>query len=357
MLQSIRLYKNLLASIILIIGVHVCATAQMVINPGVPQTVCPDDSITLGGSPLVTGGTPPYVVGWAPIAGLNNPADWNPDWYATVTTTFTVTVVDFLGNRQTDSVIITVDNISLISAGSPATICPYLDSATIGSPSNPPADIYSWNPATGLNCPSCPTTIAKPNVTTTYTLTASDGTCTAHSTVTITVLPPPIVSTISPVTIDRGQSTTLNVTGLTGNYQWVPTNTLTNFNSPDPEASPSVTTTYTVFGTTASGCYGIDSVVVDVTNDSNLFFYNTFTPNGDGINDTWYIGNIDLFPNNEVIVFNRYGKEIYTANGYLNQWNGTVDGTNVPDATYYYIVYTGTGQSYKGSVTIIRKLQ
>jgi len=357
MLQYTRLCRFFIASIILIIGVNFCADAQMVIDPGPAKTICPGDSVALGGSPTVSGGTPPYVVAWTPAVGLNNPADWNPHALVGATTTFTVTVIDFVGNRGQATQTITVDNINQVSAGSNATICPFLDSATIGSASNPPANFYTWTPAAGLSCPTCPTTIAKPSTTTTYTLTASDGTCNFSTTVTINVKPLPVTSTTSPVTIDRGQTVTLNVTGLVSNYQWSPNSTLSNYNSPNPDATPSVTTTYTVIGKGANGCYGVDSVVVDVKDDSLLFFYNTFTPNGDGINDTWFIGNIDLFPNNEVIIFNRYGKEIYTANGYLNQWDGTIDGTNVPDATYYYIVYTGTGQSYRGSVTIIRKPQ
>lgn len=355
MLKLRNQYILLLAGLLLAFASGAFAAGPMVINPGNPQTVCSGDSVILGGNPTASGGTAPYTFSWAPATNMNNPADSNPHVKVTTTTTYTVTVIDNSGNRQIDSVTITVDPVVNVTAGPDATICFYDDSATIGLPSNPAADTYVWSPSTGLSCPTCPTTVAKPSSTTTYTLNANDGTCSNTSTVTVTVLPPPVVTATSPVTIHRGESVTLGVNGLVSNFTWTPNSTLTGGNTATPTATPNTTTTYTVIGRDANGCLGFDTVTVDVINDSLLIFYNTFTPNGDGINDTWYIGNIDLFPNNEVVVYNRYGKVVYRANGYLNQWNGTSLGTNLPDATYYYLVYTGTGQTYKGSITIIRQ--
>ena len=345
----------MIAALAAILATTVCASAQLVANAGSPQTVCAGDSVTLGGSPTASGGTLPYTYIWTPAATINNPSAANPRAQVNATTTFYLTVIDDSNTRAFDSVKISVDNIVNVTAGPDVSICHYLDSATIGLSSNPSADTYTWAPSTGLSCPTCPTTVARPTSTTTYTLTATDGTCSNTSTVTVTVLPPPVVTAQSPITIHRGESATLNVSGLTSNFLWTPNSTLTNDNTASPTATPTITTTYTVTGRDANGCIGFDTITVDVIDDSILIFYNTFTPNGDGINDTWYIGNIDLFPNNEVVVYNRYGKMVYRANGYLNQWDGTSLGANVPDATYYYIVYTGTGKTYKGSVTIIRQ--
>jgi len=327
----------------------------LVINAGNDTTVCAGTTVTLGGHPVATGGSPPYTFAWTPAAGLSNPSDSTPTVTVNNTTTYTLTVLDSIGNRQIDSVKISVDSINKITAGSSATICTYLDSAFVGAATNPPSYIYTWLPSAGLDCINCPSTYAKPGGNTTYTLNATDGKCSSTSQVTITVTPPPTVSTTSPVTINRGQSVTLNVTGLTSNIQWVPDSEITGANTATPSVSPLQTITYTVYGKAPGGCYGLDSVVVDVIQDSSLYFYNTFTPNGDGINDTWFIGNIDQFPNNEVVVFNRYGAQIFQATGYDNKWDGTILGVPVPDATYYYVVYTGTGKTYRGSVTIIRK--
>jgi gliding motility-associated-like protein len=86
-----------------------------------------------------------------------------------------------------------------------------------------------------------------------------------------------------------------------------------------------------------------------------IFVYNTFTPNGDGVNDTWIIENIEEFRFNQVWVYNRIGNPVYHSEFYQNNWDGTFNGNELPAGTYYYIIDLGTGrESIKGHVTIIR---
>jgi gliding motility-associated-like protein len=72
--------------------------------------------------------------------------------------------------------------------------------------------------------------------------------------------------------------------------------------------------------------------------DEDVLVPQAFTPNGDGINDTWTILNIDLHPNTLVTVYNRWGKQVYKAKGYQNNWDGIHQGQNkrVPAGSYYY---------------------
>ncbi|MCW3075863.1 MAG: hypothetical protein JWO32_472, partial [Bacteroidetes bacterium] len=76
-----------------------------------------------------------------------------------------------------------------------------------------------------------------------------------------------------------------------------------------------------------------------------------FTPNGDGKNDVFEIKNIEYFPNNELIVFNRWGNVIYTMKGYSNEWNGTSNvndktgGGRLPTGTYYYLLKLNDGEN------------
>ncbi|HEV7230726.1 MAG TPA: gliding motility-associated C-terminal domain-containing protein [Bacteroidia bacterium] len=84
-----------------------------------------------------------------------------------------------------------------------------------------------------------------------------------------------------------------------------------------------------------------------------------FTPNGDGINDTWFIGNTQYYPNLLVVVYNRWGQVIYQHKGLYEPWDGkSILGLPVDDATYYYVIYEDAGDTHngvsKGSVTIIR---
>lgn len=92
--------------------------------------------------------------------------------------------------------------------------------------------------------------------------------------------------------------------------------------------------------------------------------YNAFSPNGDGINDTWIIQGITRFPDNSVKVFNRWGNLIYQETGYDNTskvWNGEssegiVFGDNeAPDGAYYYVIELGDGsETLKGFVVVRR---
>lgn len=82
---------------------------------------------------------------------------------------------------------------------------------------------------------------------------------------------------------------------------------------------------------------------------------NSFSPNGDGANDTWVIKNLSGYPQNIVEIFNRYGQRIFRSNGYGIPWDGTINGKPVPPGTYYYIVNLKNGsKSLSGSVTVIR---
>ncbi|WP_460543763.1 Ig-like domain-containing protein, partial [Echinicola sediminis] len=83
---------------------------------------------------------------------------------------------------------------------------------------------------------------------------------------------------------------------------------------------------------------------------------NVFTPNGDGKNDTWEIeGLTELYPDNEVIVVNRWGGEVYKSRNYQNDW----DGGSLNEGTYYYRLTirdpeSGREIQFTGYVTILR---
>lgn len=86
-----------------------------------------------------------------------------------------------------------------------------------------------------------------------------------------------------------------------------------------------------------------------------IFVYNTFTPNGDGVNDTWIVKNIEQFVHSKVWIYNRVGNLVYHETNYQNDWDGTFNGQELPEATYYYIIDLGVGRDpIKGHVTIIR---
>jgi gliding motility-associated-like protein len=80
---------------------------------------------------------------------------------------------------------------------------------------------------------------------------------------------------------------------------------------------------------------------------------NAFSPNGDGYNDYWVIKNLEIFPENELVIINRWGNEVLTVNGYQNNW----DGSGLGEGTYFYMLKVkmcGGENTYSGYVTILR---
>ena len=91
-----------------------------------------------------------------------------------------------------------------------------------------------------------------------------------------------------------------------------------------------------------------------VTQLGCLITYNEFSPNNDGINDTFVIGCIENYPNNKLEVYNRWGNIVYTKRGYNNEFDGTSNGRvtvntseKLPNGTYYYILDLGEGSKPK----------
>lgn len=97
----------------------------------------------------------------------------------------------------------------------------------------------------------------------------------------------------------------------------------------------------------------------DICDTVEINVSQAITPDGDGVNDTWFINNIQNHPNNSVKVYNRWGDLIFSKKGYQNDWNGSYvnNGTNSPDASsyYYQIDLDGNGSiDYDGWIYITK---
>jgi len=148
--------------------------------------------------------------------------------------------------------------------------------------------------------------------------------------------------------------------------------TYTGFvNSDGPEAltiAPNVSTTATTsspvgqYTITANNASSPDYTFTYLTGVltigpslSSLNIPNTFTPNGDGINDTWAIPYLEYYPKCTVQIFNRWGQKLFSSVGYPVPWDGKYEGATLPTGAYYYIIDPKNGQTaLAGSVAIIR---
>ncbi len=94
-------------------------------------------------------------------------------------------------------------------------------------------------------------------------------------------------------------------------------------------------------------------VVPDTTMPVTL--YDAFSPNGDGKNEVWNIGNINEFPDCVVKIYNTWGKLVFTSDGYPEPWDGKNNGKDLPAGTYFYIINLGgENETYTGSVNIVK---
>ena len=109
---------------------------------------------------------------------------------------------------------------------------------------------------------------------------------------------------------------------------------------------------YTVQITDAVGCV-VDSSALVGFNPDCIFISTAITPNGDGFNDTWFIGGMDLHPNAVVQVYNRWGQLLFEESGYQDPWNGRFNGSELPIGDYYYFIDLGNGREpFTGTVTL-----
>lgn len=220
-----------------------------------PASVCQGDSTQLSGG----GGT---SYSWSPATGISCTTCQNPNAAPSVTTTYTVTVTAATCPPATATVTVTVNALPTVTI-SPASAAICQGGSVPLSASG--ATSYSWSPATGLSCTTCPNPTSTTTATTTYTVTGTGtGNCTATATVTVTVNPLPTV-TVTPAsaTICNGNNVSLTASGGVS-YSWSPSAGLSCTTCNNPTANPTTSTTYTVTVTDANGCTNTAAVPITV---------------------------------------------------------------------------------------------
>lgn len=196
----------------------------------------------------------------------------------------------------------------------------------------------------------------------TYTLTLDNGTCTASAFVEVNVQSIGVVITSSESAIDLGQNVTLfsSVDGGGDDliYSWsdqeqgetYPASSQITF-------EPEITDNYTLTVLDQnSGCIG-ESNAEEVVVYQPVEIASAFSPNGDGLNETWDIPGIEDYELASVSVYSRWGQKVFESYGAYTPWDGTgLKGNDLPQATYYYIIQLNDerGTKYDGDVTIIR---
>lgn len=208
----------------------------------------------------------------------------DPAHYYATPGTYQVKLIISNSNGCADTITktITVHGLPSVSINTTAdSICP--GQATGVQLTATGASIYSWSPATGLSCTNCANPMANPQTTTTYIVTGTDTNgCVNYDTVTIHLNPKPVIAISGDTTICEGETTQLTASGAV-TYAWAPATGLSCNSCPNPIASPSATTGYTIIGTNGSGCKDTAEVTITVlpkpvvTTNSNQTICNSDT--------------------------------------------------------------------------------
>ena len=172
---------------------------------------------------------------------------------------------------------------------------------------------------------------------------------------TITVHAAPVVSAGADLLVLEGKTVRINANAI-GNdlqFQWSPTLYLQSDTALQPLCTPYQDITYTLLATDTNECNASDTLYIKVL--LKPIAPNAFSPNGDGIHDTWQIQYLNDYPNSRVLIYTRAGQLIYQSIGYTKPWDGTYKGLPLPIGTYYYIIQAGNGSEViKGSITLLR---
>ena len=337
------------------------------ISPANPY-VCKGDSTQLFASGAGPGGV--YV--WSPDKFISDTTIYDP--FVKDTSFFTYKVVGTSSFGCVDSNIAvnvvvydsahtSISNDTLICAGKTVQLV-----ATCG-PSGYPVT-YLWSPPDGLDNADIADPMATPAATTVYTVTIVENPCyTVKRDATVSVEPLPVINVSGGTTIIAGD--TVQLSAAVGNadtifsWAWTPGNTLSCDTCADPVATPTNTTTYTVTGTTRIGCPGENDVLIKVicVEASQVFVPNTFTPNGDGANDRFYMSGKGLGLIRKMTVYNRWGEQVFeTENINANDpgagWDGTYKGQILQPDVFVYVfeLYCETGVPFtlKGDISLVR---
>ena len=267
---------------------------------------------------------------------------------------YTVTVTNASGCSATASTIVqiktTPDAQVIITA---AQVCSG-DSALLSASGG---TSYLWTPANGLSDASLPSPKAAPLQSTYYKVTASlaNG-CSDTAGVQVNVItraianagPDKVTVMGNPVRLEGSVNTSYR------DLLWTPATDLDNPTTLQPLSTATAERSYVITVTSNNNC-GVSTDTVNVKFYNGIYIPNSFTPNGDGRNDTWSVPALNAFPDFEVSIFNRYGELVFANSKIVQPWDGRFKGQAASNGAYIYLIKYNKGETIlKGNILLLR---
>lgn len=227
-----------------------------------------------------------------------------------------------------------------------------------------PTCVTWYNEASGGNAIGGSSTLTTNQLYSTTTFYVSDESCgptPVRTAITVTVDPLPIVSVNNPsVVLCREPSVNLIASGAT-TYSWSPNISISCTNCPDPYVSPTEKMEYCVTGVDSNYCVGktCASIEVYASEGHNFSLPNAFTPNGDGINESFCLLGWDQCNESfHIMIFDRWGEKVFESTNPDFCWTGIYKGQFLTSDVYIYSITAhykdGTEVNKKGNITLIR---
>ena len=219
--------------------------------------------------------------------------------------------------------------------------------------------IYTWQPSAGLSSSVVSNPLAFALSSVLYSVIVGNSfNCTDTATIDLVVKTRPVANAGPDKITVAGLP--VQLTGSAGGqditYTWSPALYLDDPLSLSPIASPLAEIDYMLIVTSNVGCGTVTDVMkVYIYND--VFVPTGFTPNNDGLNDTWNIPALAAFPNFELLVYNRNGEVVFQNSKTNKPWDGRYKGLPQPSGVYIYVIDLKDSSRpglLKGFVHIIR---
>lgn len=331
-------------------SVRISINPVPVITKSNDTTICKQTSVRI----FANGGVS-YL--WSPASSLDDPTSAGPIASPSINTLYKVTITDTRSCIYYDSVNVSIKSTATFTVSPDASVC-------TGNSQQLQAgggDSYLWTPSNGLDNPNISNPVATINSTNIYSVRITNNICNESAILTtqLTALQLPQVNAAKSNDITCSQpSSQLNAAGAT-NYTWTPASGLNNSNIANPLATPGNTTLYYVMGKDVNGCSGSDTITVKVDQNLKALYSlpNSFTPNGDGINDCFGIKYWGQVSDLDFNIYNRYGEKVFHTSDPAICWDGRYK-QKLQDANIFvYIIKAKTGCGNierKGTVALLK---